>query len=172
MNQIEEDKVKELRELVYELDVWLEKNRPEFYTELRPGATKDDLARFQKKLKLNLPESFNVLYRWRDGQKTKCLDSFQCEKMFMSLQSILESKQELDSMVGTEFKSGWWNKRWVPFLDDGAGSYLCIDLTTKGNGRILEFFHDQDSRKPRYISLTDWLEELVRSMKDGSYETE
>ncbi|VTR99546.1 ankyrin repeat domain-containing protein [Tuwongella immobilis] len=44
----------------------------------------------------------------------------------------------------------WWNRKWIPFLTDESGGYICLDLvpTSRGTaGQIILFEHDSPARR-------------------------
>ena len=66
-----------------------------------------------------------------------------------------------------------WRRSWVPFLENGAGDHLCVDLAAEDGGtpgQVLMFYHDCDDRPIRSTSLEAWLADLVTSMESGSLE--
>ncbi|GAB5536025.1 MAG: SMI1/KNR4 family protein [Rubricoccaceae bacterium] len=157
--------------LIARLDRWLQTHRPEYYASLQPGATDADLDVFEARYELVLPAAFRALYRWRDGQRGS--KSLVDNRMFMSLRRIASTRDMLDPMIGYDFEAGWWRTSWVPFLDNGGGDYLCIDLEAEDGGmpgQIFPFWHDDgDFRDPTHPSFEAWLHDLVTSMEDGTY---
>jgi len=142
---------------------WLEENRPEYLLDLRPPATNAQLDALAAQFKLALPQGFRTLYRWHDGQNPRTFESLAGNRMFMALKVIAETKTELDGMI-------FWRREWIPFLTDGGGNYTVLDLSPEGNGRLLDFYHDDELRKPVNASVDEWIAELGESMEDGSYE--
>ena len=61
----------------------------------------------------------------------------------------------------------------MPFLHNGAGSWLCLDLAAQDGGRIgqlVAFWKRDDDRPIEYASMEAWLTKLVASMENGSLE--
>jgi len=153
------------------IDEWLEENRPEYLLDLRPPATDAQLDALAAQFNLPLPEGFRTLYRWHDGQNPRTFESLAGNRMFMALKVIAETKTELDGMIGHDFEDPeFWRREWIPFLSDGGGNYTVLDLSPEGNGRLLDFYHDDELRKPVNASVDEWIAELAESMEDGSYE--
>ena len=72
-----------------------------------------------------------MLYQWRNGQRLDCFASLEYNRMFMPLEDAASTKRLLDGMIGKDFeRPNWWRKEWVPFLSNGGGDYLCLDLST------------------------------------------
>jgi cell wall assembly regulator SMI1 len=162
--------------LIRRLDTWLAANRRECYGLLSPGVPKERLDKFEEKHALELPSSFRALYAWRNGQLPSCYAGFQGNRMFSPLEDIDETKEIFDGMIGTDFPDPrYWRRGWVPFLSNGGGSHLCIDLLAEDGGhpgQILEFWKGDPDRPVAHSSFTDWLAQLVESMESGSFEAE
>ncbi|MFO0799600.1 MAG: SMI1/KNR4 family protein [Gemmataceae bacterium] len=160
--------------LVVRLDRWLASNRPDYYAHLLPGTTDAQLDAFEARFSLTLPDTFRLLYRWRNGHNQLRSESLVHNLMFSSLEDIDQAKELMDGMIGTDFENPrWWRRSWVPFLENGAGDHLCVDLTAEDGGtpgQVLMFYHDWEKRPIRSPSLETWLSELVASMEDGSLE--
>jgi cell wall assembly regulator SMI1 len=115
------------------MELWLATNRPDYLERLRPGATEAELDAFEARFSLQLPDSFREFYRWRNGQPPDLSASLSQNWMFSSLDEIAETKELLDGMIGTDFEDPkWWRLSWIPFLANGGGDHLCLDLTAEG----------------------------------------
>jgi cell wall assembly regulator SMI1 len=156
------------------IDGWLAVNRPDYYGRLRPGATEGALDAFESRFSLRLPESFRSLYHWRDGQQPACSASLQSNRMFSSLDEIAETKGMLDGMIGTDFEDPrWWRRGWVPFLANGGGDHLCLDVAAEDGGtpgQLIAFWHDEERRPVEYTDVESWLRQLADSMESGTLE--
>lgn len=130
-------------DLLARLDKWLSANRPDYYGKLLRGASPADLDACEKKLQLQLPSGFRELYQWRNGQDPNCSASLHYNWMFSRLEDISDSKETLDGMIGFDFEDPkWWRRGWVPFLSNGGGDHLCLDLTAEdggARGQVLTF---------------------------------
>jgi len=156
--------------LIDRIDKWLSTNRADYYATLQAGATPQELDAFEAKFRLSLPPDFRELYQWRNGQSGSA--SLENNRMFSSLDEIASTKEMLDGMIGTDFDDPkWWRQGWVPFLANGGGDHLCVDLTAEDSGtpgQLLEFYHDDETRSVEYPNLEAWLTELADSMENGS----
>lgn len=156
------------------IDQWLAAHRPAYYARLRPGAGDADLDAFERRCALPpLPASFRALYRWRDGQDVACSEGFEANRMFSRLATVAAHKEMLDEMIGTDFDDPrWWRRAWVPFLDNGAGDHVCLDLTAEDGGapgQVRHFWHDSEDRRATHASLDAWLADLADAMEAGAY---
>lgn len=158
--------------LIERLDRWLAAERPDYYARLQPGATNASLDAFEARFSLRLPEPFRAFYHWRNGQELSCSASFEHNRRFSSLEEIADTKEMLDGMIGSDFEDPrWWRRGWVPFLANGGGDHLCLDLTAEDGGapgQLVTFWHDWDNRSIKYPSFEAWLEQLVDSMENGT----
>ena len=151
-----------MTELVARLDAWLSRNRPDYYRNLRPGLTDAGWADFQSQLGVPLPDAFRLLYQWRDGQQEES-PVFRGNQDWMCGDDIIRVKHLMDSMIGYDFEPGYWDEGWVPFLHNGGGSHLCVDV--RNGGRLVEFWKADYDRPVASPSLEHWLGEFVKSLE-------
>jgi cell wall assembly regulator SMI1 len=163
-----------VRELIDRVDRWLAGNRPEYYARLQPGVTGAVLDAFESRFALQLPEAFRQFYQWRNGQEPRCYASFQDNRMFSSLEEVAETKALLDGMIGFDFEDPrCWRRGRVPFLANGGGDHLCLDVAAEDggtSGQLVAFWHDWEDRSVKYSSFEAWLRPLADSMEAGTLE--
>lgn len=157
--------------LIARVESWLAAHRPDYLARLRPGVTDAQLDDFEARFSLRLPDAFRELYRWRDGQQPLYFASFQGNREFSPLESVSNTKELFDSMIGHDFNQpGWWRRGWVPFLDNGGGSHLCVDVTAEDGGlpgQLVAFWKADGDRPVEHLSLEAWLADFVESMESG-----
>lgn len=160
--------------MIERMDRWLAANRSGYYALLQPGATDAELDAFEATFSLMLPPAFRQLYRWRNGQDPMSFAPLQMNRTFSTLEEITSTKELLDSMIGYDFDDPkWWRRGWVPFLHNGGGSHLCVDVAAEDGGQpgqLVAFWKADEDRPVEYPSLEAWLVELVASMEDGPLE--
>jgi len=160
--------------LIGRLDRWLAANRPDYYARLQPGVTDAQLDAFDARFALKLPAAFRALYRWRNGQADGNYKSFQMNRMFSPLESVADTKELFDGMIGHDFdRPEWWRRGWVPFLSNGGGSHLCVDVAAEDGGQggqLVAFWKADEDRDIEYPSVEAWLADLVESMESGELE--
>src|SRR5947209_1643435 len=117
-----------MEELLDRLQRWLARHRKRFLKALRPGADAKALTKLQKALGFSPPDDLRTLLAWHDGQAPDFAGRFEEDWLLMSAERIAAAKADLDAAAG---ETGWQPK-WVPFLDDDAGDYLCLDTGKKG----------------------------------------
>lgn len=161
-------------DLIDRIDQWLRENRPPYYSTLRPGASAEALDAAERQLGVTFPQSLRALYRWRDGQRRDSFDPLLLNLTFMPLEAVIENKLMLDGMIGTEFtEPDWWRRDWVPFLENGGGDLLCVDLGGFGTGnagQVLWFDHETAEREIIHQSIDDFCADLLHRMSTGSLE--
>ncbi|AWM40973.1 SMI1 / KNR4 family protein [Gemmata obscuriglobus] len=158
-----------MAELVGRLDAWLARNRADYYARLRPGLSHAAWLDFESQLGVKLPDAFRVLYQWRDGQGDT-FDSFHGNRQWMPAEDIGRVKTLMDGMIGYDFEPGWWDPNWVPFLENGAGSYLCVDVAGPEPGRLVEFWNRDHDRPEIAPSLEWWTYKFVTSLERDRWE--
>lgn len=165
-----------LDDLLYKIDRWISTNRPHYHELLQSGATSAELDAFENAISLKLPEEFRELYKWHDGQDPMAFESIQGNWSFMSLDEIRVSKQELDGMIGFDFEDPkYWRRGWIPFLHNGGGSYLCVDVEAEDgghSGQLVEFWKADSDRPIGFASVGKWLDALWLSMKNGTLDAD
>jgi uncharacterized protein (TIGR02996 family) len=158
-------------DVVGRLDRWLARNRPEYYACLRPGLTGAQVAELERFVGYPFPETFRAFYRWRNGQPgfaepVKPNDPFIDSFWIMGADEVRSDWRFLTEMLegGGWQQPQWWCRGWVPFLHNGAGSYLCLDLQgsfTGRKGQVLEYWNHFGDRPIVAPSFEAWLGHLL-----------
>lgn len=166
-----------MNELLRRLEAWLREYRPDYLAQLLPGLTDAEYARFAEQFGVTPPHSFRALYQWRNGQPPRSSASLQHNMQFASAASVLESKDVLDELQeGGEFEdANWWSPAWLPFLNNGMGDHLCVDMAgsfTGHVGQVLNFWHDDNPRRIDHPDLETWLECFVSSLERDEWEVQ
>ena len=161
-----------MERLISRLDQWLEDHRPAYYAKLQPGLSGHRLDEFERDIGFPVPEAFKELYAWKNGQDPSCFAALQHNRMFMSIEDVLDTHRILNEFLeGGEFDHDmWWSPRWVHFLDNGGGDRQCIDMGEAFfgvEGQVINFWHDWDNRDIEYPSLEKWLEVFVATLEAG-----
>lgn len=155
-----------MNELIDQLDSHIAGCRPDYYQRLQPGVDEVALDAFQVHLMSELPSVFRDLYKWRNGQNPDCTANLTDNWMFSPLEDVISTKKMLDGLIGTDFEEpNWWSRGWVPFLSNGGGDHLCLDLTAEFGGvpgQLLSFHHDWGQRSVRFLGMESWLRSVVR----------
>lgn len=165
-----------MHELLDKIDHWISTNRPHYYALLQPGATSAELDALEDAILLKLPPEFRELYAWHNGQDPMAFESIEGNWSFMSLDEIRNAKEVLDGMIGFDFDDPkHWRRGWVPFLHNGGGSHLCIDVTAEDGGhpgQLVEFWKADSDRPIAFASVSKWLDALWLSMTQGTLDAD
>ena len=158
-------------ELIARLNAALQKRRPDFYKCLQPGLTNAQILSLEEKVGVTLPDDFKKFYAWKNGQNIEA-GRFVANYDFMDVNGIIYTVEMMNHMTqGGEFdRANWWNIGWIPFLYNGGGDSVCLDLAGSFNGeigQIIEFWHASADRDITHQSFYKWLETLVLAMESG-----
>jgi cell wall assembly regulator SMI1 len=69
-------------------------------------------------------------------------------------------------------KKSYWNKRWIPFAENGCGDNIVIDLDPAEDGtlgQIVDWWHEGGVSTFQSSSLREWLNQVVEEVKNGVY---
>jgi cell wall assembly regulator SMI1 len=129
------------------LERWLVRNRPRYLKGLRPGAACHEAS---------FPHELKVLLGWHDGEGDGICGALEQSWHLMSAAQIvaLRWQFEPDSLI--------------PFLDDDAGNFLCLDAGWPGNP-VCECRLGTTGHPIVAASLYDWLQEFVDAVERGEY---
>lgn len=155
-----------------ELDRLLSERRPEYYKLLNPSISKSYFEQFRDKFDLALPEDFEKFYSWKNGQDPMSSMPLYQNRTIMQFDELVDVKEMLDGMIGYDFDDPkYWRKGWVPFLHNGGGSYLCLDLLAEDGGekgQLIAFWKADTDRPVEHNNISNWLSWLVKSINDNT----
>ncbi|MGE3808645.1 MAG: SMI1/KNR4 family protein [Gemmataceae bacterium] len=167
-----------IEDLLVRLETWLQKNRPEYFVQLQPGASLSEIESLEQEIGASLPEELCQLFLWHNGQRGE-MRCFQFGYVLLGVEGSLEQHRELDEInVGilrNDPSSTWWSTYWVPILDDGTGDLLCVaakGLFGGSPGQIVPFVHDDAPGIIEYPSIRSWLDCFVQSLELGMWQEE
>ena len=93
-----------MKALLNNLNDQLLKLRPDYYEALKNPLGDNDIKVLEEKYKIQIPNDLKELYKWKNGQNEDCYEAFVNNSMFMPLEDVLESWEELTSMIGSDFE--------------------------------------------------------------------
>lgn len=118
----------DLQLILNRLEKWLQKHRAHYWKMLLPGASRAELDFLRKSIAPPLPEELRTLLAWHNGQSADFIGGFEANWQLMSTRTIAV---ETMLLLDPEAQSGW-ERSWIPFLNDDAGNYVCIDASQAG----------------------------------------
>jgi cell wall assembly regulator SMI1 len=165
--------------LIDRLDRWLAQNRADYYKQLEPGVTEEEVVALEAELGYALPQGLRALLKWRNGQGPRNFDCIYYNYSLMSADEISGVRQSNNELLeaGDFDIPNWWFPEWVPFLSNGGGDNYCIDFagTFAGTrGQIIVWNHDYEARPIEHVDFDHWLQTLVEAcekcfLEDGDY---
>jgi cell wall assembly regulator SMI1 len=154
----------DINRLLGRLEEWLKRHRKHFLEGLLPGAAPADVDALAQHLGVSVPASLRALLAWHNGQSPDSRGRFEQDWLLMGTGSIADAKRELDA----DFRDHGWQPAWVPFLDNDAGDYVCLD-TTQSGAPVRQFWQDKTEHPIGAPSLEAWLADVVQAMERGDY---
>lgn len=153
--------------LLMQLDKLLRQHRPAYYAQLNPAATPQELAAFEADFGWPLPPELRTWFSWRNGQAAQVFDSLVGSYTFPSLDEIAETVRiNRELLADGDFAPDWWSEHWLPWLTNGSGDHLCLDLDgtfTQQPGQVLEHWHDGPERTVLFPDFKHWLTAVVQA---------
>lgn len=160
-------------ELVARLGAWMRDHHGRA-SKLTRGATDAELAAVELRLGVTFPAGLRALYRWSGGGSDEG-PAIMNNRNILPLEQVVPTREMMNGFVddGTFHRKDWWHKSWVPFLYNGASSYLCWD--PKGSfaeaggvpGQVLEFWNKNPDRNIMAPGFDAWLTLFVESFEEG-----
>jgi cell wall assembly regulator SMI1 len=163
------------------IDAWLRENAPAMYTDLRPGATQEQIRAAEEAMNVAFPEDVKAAYRIHDGHPA---GAFLYGVEWLSLERMVGEwkvwKELLDKGTFADFRSDpapgvradWWHPCWIPLTYNGSGDHHCLDLAPAPDGQvgqIIMMWHDDAAREVHAVSFIDWLERFADQLDAGAY---
>ncbi|WP_046242442.1 SMI1/KNR4 family protein [Hymenobacter terrenus] len=156
-------------DLLDRLDTLLQQLRPDYYATLNPPAPVAEIVALEAEFGLVLPPELQLWFGWRNGQQG--FDNFFQNNGLQSVSSAAATMRVNCKMLAAEeFVPNWWGPAWVPFLENGGGDHICLDLEGSFTGRpgqVLQHWHDWEPRSVLFPDLTSWLTAVVHTYEQA-----
>ena len=183
------DQIKQIEKYIcenfedWDLDDPVEEEYLDDYQEIA-GASEEDMASFEEKFGITLPDEVKELYRYKNGSKylsiLPCvIDEREMAFCLMSLTEMENKKnyfqnrdalltefneyftsEDLDKMRNSKIKPYLFNKKWIPFAQYCDSCYLMLDFDPDKEGKegqIICYIHDPDE----VIYVAEGITELI-----------
>lgn len=142
------------------IEAWLHIAAPESLVHLSPGATEQQVQAVEAALGFPLPEDLKASWTLHNGTAAFFFGGWG----FLTLEQMA-----VVSQAERAFED--WPPTHLPFAEDGAGGYLCVDMErSKGEqmGQIVFFDH---ALGERLVAPSFWLlmAGFVNDLEDGEY---
>ena len=169
---------------------WINANAPDYPADFDKGARAAEIRAFEKTIGRKLPRDFasslkkhttaNGVFPAPDRIWTDMAYSMmpldRMHDRWRMMNELYDSGEFTDRHGDTKTTRGvvqqWWAPYWIPFADNGAGDYLCIDLcpTHPGHlGQVLWVSHETSIRPCLATSMESFLEQLAAGYSAGHY---
>jgi cell wall assembly regulator SMI1 len=123
-------------------------------------------------LKLQLgrpvPASLRSLLSWHNGQVPDAAGYFEQNRRLMGCSAIAAAVKERIAVSSAGHSSDYWDPAWIPFLDDDAGNYVCLD-TSRPGAPLREVILGRSNQQLLAPSLLAWLADFVAAVERGDY---
>ncbi|WP_188825493.1 SMI1/KNR4 family protein [Brucella endophytica] len=66
----------------------------------------------------------------------------------------------------------WWWPGWIPFMENGGGDYLCIDMDPAPGGtlgQVVAYYHDETFRIRRAGNIGHLFARIADGLESGTY---
>ncbi len=136
---------------------------------LQPGLTDIAIAQVEPTLPFRLTEELRVLYRWRDGTKTKEGDVLSDLWFFPGF--YLPSLEDARRSFEERRLAAQWRKGWFPFFENGAGDFYVAPCRRKATDEapVIGFIHGEPDQAVEYLSVTTMIETLAACYAQGAF---
>jgi cell wall assembly regulator SMI1 len=154
---------------------------------LPPGASPNVINQAQDMMRLEFPDDFRRLLLRHDGSGSYFISPYKIGgggQSFLAIKDILATWKgmveigadfEKDGEFGQQsgpIKKCYWNKRWIPFAENGCGDNIFVDLDPAEDGtvgQVVDWWHEGGVSTFQSSSLREWLNEVLNEMKNGVY---
>lgn len=165
------------------LETFLQKNAPQIYDGLAPGATEAEIAETETRTGFFFPPDVRQSYLRHNGQESDSPMFMPDYFWFLSLSEVVDEWENnianLKHLKGevrdAEDKSPsvkplFLNRAWVPFAWNIGGNQICLDFdpTLLGKvGQVVEYDHEASRQRCLAPSFRVWMEMIVSDLETG-----
>ena len=175
------DSTSSLIKLWAEYTEWLSKNYPKNYAELNSPAAEDSFSVFKEATSYDFPRALRDLYRINNGGGNFAYyDFLPMDALISQWEANKETIDYDDPLPGSAYpantiKTSSYNEHWVPFLHDGSGNFIGIDLDPGSSGtigQVITFGRDERFQHVLAPSLEDYITIILQQINIGNIEGE
>jgi cell wall assembly regulator SMI1 len=154
---------------------------------LPAGASARAISQAEVVMGIEFPDDFRRLLLRHDGSGNYFISPYKVgggEQSFLALKDVtatwkgmveigadFEKDGEFGEQIGP-IKQSYWNKRWIPFTENGCGDNIFIDLDPAESGspgQVVDWWHEGGVSTFQSSNVREWLNEVVEQVKIGVY---
>ena len=153
-----------MKESLMKIDQALENNYAEVFKSLRPGATNDELKLLSKCFSNNgIPDEIVALYKWHNGQAGSSSLNQNDNRTFLPINEVIDAWEFLNDPMEDILEP--ISRSWVPILYNGAGDYIMYVTEGDNKGKLISYWHDDESRNVVFESLGRWVKDVLNAAR-------
>ncbi|ALW90180.1 SMI1/KNR4 family protein [Deinococcus actinosclerus] len=167
-----------LPEVLARLDAWVAREVPLHHATLRPGVTDASLDAVEARQGVTLPPALRALYRWHDGGDLFGLEFLSLEHLEfnrvawaeLAADRLTDLDEDIVSHPPGAIRPLYATGNWLPFLHDGGGNHVAIDLNPGPAGLVGQVITTGRDEEHRYVlapNLDTFLREYLRRLETG-----
>lgn len=166
------------------IDSWLRYKAPEIFDSLQFGADEAQIAAAEQELGLHLPDDLRASLHIHNGQENGKRTLLGSMWHLLSIEQALHEWRLNNHLLNNGhffdnsanyLPSGqrpiWWCESWLPIAANGAGDFVCIDLspTSQKRGQILIHWHDSNTCDHLAPDFYTWLRRFADDLDNNRY---
>jgi internalin A len=161
---------------------WLKETISDQYSLLNTSAGESEFNTFEKEIGFAFPEELKELYSQNNGSKGFYfgLTFLPLEDVIKQLKSWEETRKEInsshddqcESVPEGKIKKMYSNPKWIPFIYDGGGNFIGLDLDPDEQGtigQIINFGRDEDKKYILGKNLEEFLQVINKQIEEKNY---
>jgi len=166
-----------------DIEEWYRQHAPRLLEDLATGASDAEISDLEGRLGLTLPDDYKASLRIHNGDLNvhayhyMTIDSVAGTWAMMTdlSNSGAFKGRPIDQDGGGIIRNTWWDRGWVPFLEDSGGNLFCIDTAPAAEGiagQILQMEMGSGPFPTSYRSFQSWLQDYRNSLYQDKFEVD
>lgn len=170
------------------MGAWIERYAPPaFFPLYQRPAPPESIARAEQAIGVAFPPLLHDVLLFADGAtdhgpsildafKLMTVDDIVSTHRFLSEEFPDGRNMERDDDERVDAGKGvqpcWWSPRWIPFMRNGGGDYLCVDQDpARGGyaGQVVTYYHDEAYRPRIAADISDMFARVADGLDTGTY---
>lgn len=170
------------------IGTWIERNgSAEFFPVYGEPASPEAIGRAEQAIGMPFHPSLHALLRFSNGMtdhapslidafKLMTVDEIVSAYLFLSGEFPDGENLEWDDHPPMRAAKGvqavWWCAKWIPFMQNGGGDYLCVDMdpARAGSiGQVVTYYHDETFRPKVANDIGQMFARVAEGLVAGTY---